>query len=58
MGEALLRKLAGDEFQVFSAGTEPKAAVFPPVMEVMQEIGVDISGQKPKGIKEFLGKPL
>jgi arsenate reductase len=58
MGEDLLRKCAGDELQVFSPGTEPKAAMFPPVIEAMQEISVDISGQKPKGIKEFLGKPL
>jgi arsenate reductase len=55
MAEALLRKHGGDHFQVFSAGTEPKAEVFPPVAEVMRAIGIDISGQKPKGIEPMLG---
>jgi arsenate reductase len=55
MAEALLRKQAGNRFEVFSAGTEPKAEVFPPVVEVMREIGIDISGAKPKGVEGFLG---
>ena len=56
MGEALLRKHAGHIFQVFSAGTDPKQQVFPPVVQVMKEIGIDISGQKTKGIDQFPGQ--
>jgi arsenate reductase len=56
MGEALLRKHAGDVFQVYSAGTEPKDEVFPPVVEAMREIGIDISQQKLNGIEEYLGR--
>lgn len=56
MAEALLRHLGGDRFEVYSAGTSPKAAIFPPVVEAMREIGLDISGQKPKGVEAFLGR--
>ncbi len=56
MGEALLRKRAGHIFEVYSAGAEPKDRIFPPVVEVMKEIGIDISANKPKGVETFLGK--
>ena len=56
MGEAFLGKFAGDQFQAFSAGTSPRNEIFPPVVEAMREIGIDISDRKPKGIKEFLGR--
>lgn len=56
MAEAILRRLGGDRFEVHSAGTEPKQAVFAPVIEAMKEIGLDISGQQPKGIEPFLGR--
>jgi len=55
MAEGLLRKRAGSHFRAFSAGTRPAAEVFPPVVKVMAEIGLDISGQKPKGAERFLG---
>lgn len=56
MGEALLKKHAGDRFQVFSAGTEPKGEVFPPVVKAMKEIGIDLSDHQPKSIDQFLGR--
>jgi arsenate reductase len=56
MGEALLRKRAGHVFEVFSAGAEPKDRIFPPVVAVMKEIGIDLSTHKPKGIETFLGR--
>ena len=55
MAEALLKKYAGDEFQVFSAGAEPSDKVFPPVVTVMKEIGIDISAARPKGLDTYLG---
>jgi arsenate reductase (thioredoxin) len=58
MAEGLLRALAGEQFDVFSAGTEPKGSILPEVQEVMREIGIDISGQYPKSVTEYLGKAV
>jgi arsenate reductase (thioredoxin) len=55
MAEALLRQLAGDRFEAHSAGLQP-SAVHPLTREVMNEIGVDMSGHRSKGVEEFLGK--
>ncbi|HEX5036656.1 MAG TPA: arsenate reductase ArsC [bacterium] len=55
MAEGLLRRAAGDRFDVFSAGLEPKG-VHPMAIRVMAEIGIDIGGHKSKGVEEFLGK--
>jgi arsenate reductase len=56
MAEGILRALAGEQFEVFSAGTEPKGRILPEVQEVMREIGVDISSQYSKSVSEYLGK--
>jgi arsenate reductase len=56
MAEGLLRALAGEHFEVFSAGTEPKGAILPEVQKVMSEIGIDISSQWSKSVTEYLGK--
>jgi len=53
MAEGLLRNEAGDRFQVHSAGIEP-SRVRPEAIEVMREIGIDISGQRSKSIDEFV----
>lgn len=55
MAEAFLKKYAEDVLEVYSAGLEP-TVVNPYAIMVMQEIGIDVSGQRSKGIKEFLGK--
>jgi arsenate reductase len=55
MAEAFLKKYAGDRFEIFSAGYEPKA-VNPYTTKVMAEAGIDISDQYAKSVKEFLGK--
>ncbi len=56
IAEAFLRKYKGDQFTVASAGTQPKSEVHPLTVRVMNEIGIDISEQRPKDIKEFLDK--
>jgi arsenate reductase len=56
MAEGLLRHHAGDRFVVHSAGTDPATAVHPLAVRVMGELGIDISEQRPKGVKEFLGQ--
>jgi arsenate reductase len=56
MAEGLLRAMAGDHFDVFSAGTEPKGSILPEVLEVMREVGIDISSQWSKSVMEYIGK--
>jgi arsenate reductase (thioredoxin) len=55
MAEGLLRQLAGDRFAVYSAGTKP-SAVRPEAIAVMQEVGIDISGNRSKHVDEFAGE--
>jgi len=54
MAEGLLKNLAGDVFDVYSAGTNPAGRVRPLAVEVMKEIGIDISDQYPKEIAPFM----
>jgi arsenate reductase len=52
MAEGLLREKAGDQFDVFSAGTYPKG-LHPCSVEVMKEVGIDISQQKSKDVSVY-----
>jgi arsenate reductase len=56
MAEALLRHMAGDRFEVESAGVAP-TEVHPLAIAVMREIGVDVSGQRAKDVSELEGHP-
>ncbi len=53
MAEGLLRHLAGDRFQVYSAGTHP-SRVHPMSIAVMSEIGIDISTHTSDPIDSYL----
>ena len=53
MAEELLRKLAGDKFEVESAGIEP-GKLNPVVIEVLKEIDIDISGKKTQAVFDLL----
>ena len=55
MAEAFLRRLAGDYFEVYSAGFEEKP-IHPLTYKVMAELGYDLSGQSSKNLKQYLGK--
>jgi arsenate reductase len=55
MAEAFLRKYGGDEFEAYSAGLEPKG-INPNTNHVMEEIGLSLSGQYSKHIREYMGK--
>ena len=55
MTEAFLRNYAGDLFDVHSAGLEPKG-VNPLTLQVMNEVGINISNQRSKGIEVYFGK--
>ena len=56
MAEGFLRHLAGDRFEVYSAGIDPTAEIHPCAVEAMSEVGIDISEQQPKGLRTYLGK--
>ena len=55
MAEALLKKYAGDKFEVYSAGFDPKE-IHPLTRQVMSEVGLDLKDQHAKSVKEYLGK--
>ena len=52
MAEAFLKQMAGDRFDVESAGLEP-GKLNPIVVEVMKEVGIDISQNKTKSVFDF-----
>lgn len=55
MAEGLLRQMAGDRYEVFSAGTRP-AGLNPNAVTVMAELGIDISRHRSKSVDEFAGQ--
>jgi len=55
MAEGILRSDGGDAFQVESAGVKP-GSVRPEAIQVMREIGIDISGHRSKSVEEFIGQ--
>jgi len=56
MAESWLRRLGGGRVEAFSAGTYPAPAVNPLATQVMGEVGIDLSGQRPKSVEGFLGQ--
>jgi arsenate reductase len=52
MAEGLLRHLAGDRFDVFSAGTHP-TSLNPNAVSALAEFGIDISHNRSKSVDEF-----
>lgn len=55
MGETLLRHIASDRCDAYSAGTDPKG-INPLTLQVLQEAGVDTSGVRSKHVSEYLGQ--
>lgn len=53
MSEGLLKHIAGDQFEVFSAGTTP-STLNPYAVLAMAEMGIDIREQYSKSLDEFL----
>jgi arsenate reductase (thioredoxin) len=52
MAEAFFRKYAPHDYELLSAGTRPSGQINPLAIQVMKEIGIDISKQKSKEITE------
>jgi arsenate reductase len=53
MAEGLLRRLAADQYDVFSAGIDPAPQVNPFAIRVMAEIGIDIRAHHPKHLRAY-----
>jgi protein-tyrosine-phosphatase len=58
MAEALLRHVAGDRFQVFSAGTTPRENVHPDAIQTLQRNSVPVDALTPKDVTTFAGQPF
>ena len=52
MAAGWLKALAGDRVSILSAGTQPKNEINPVAIEVMKEVGIDISSEQPKVLTE------
>ncbi len=57
MAEGLVNHFLGDRFTAFSAGTEA-TRVNPKAIQVMAELGIDISAHRSKTLDEFAGEPF
>jgi len=55
MAEAFLRTYAGDRFEVYSAGLEPKG-IHPLTIRVMKERDISLENQYSKALTEYMGK--
>ena len=55
MAEAFLRHFAGNLFEVFSAGLDPRG-IHPLTTRVMEEIGIPLANHFSKSVSEYLGK--
>ena len=58
LAEGFLRAAAGDILDVQSAGSKPAGYVHPMAIQVMKEIGLDISGHRSKHMNDFLNQPV
>jgi arsenate reductase len=58
MAEGILRAAAGDLVEVHSAGSKPAGYVHPKAIQVLKEIGIDISSHTSKHMNEFLKRDI
>ncbi|HEY8903820.1 MAG TPA: arsenate reductase ArsC [Chthoniobacterales bacterium] len=58
LAEGILRSAVGDLLDVRSAGSRPAGYVHPKAVEVMREIGIDISDHRSKHLDEFLNQDV
>lgn len=52
MAEGFARAWGGGGWEVHSAGSQPAESVDPGAVEAMRHVGIDISGQRPKGLAD------
>jgi arsenate reductase len=58
MAEGILRAAAGDLIAVHSAGSKPAGYVHPKAIQVLREIGLDLSAHTSKHMNEFLDRKI
>ena len=59
MAEALLRQMSGGRIQVASAGSFPRPEIHPLARKAVKDLfGLDMEGQYPKPLDQFLGQRL
>lgn len=58
LAEGFLRAAAKGRFRVASAGSKPAGHVHPMAIQVMKEVGIDITGHRSKHLDEFLNEPV
>ncbi len=58
LAEGILRAAVGEALNVQSAGSKPAGFVHPLAIQVMKEIGIDISAHHSKPISDFLPQPV
>ena len=58
MAEGILRAAAADRLNVQSAGSQPTGHIHPLAIQVMREIGIDISHHRSKHLDEFLNQDI
>jgi len=52
MAAALLERLAGNRVDVRSAGSTPAEEIHPVVLQAMEEVGIDLSEERPKRLQD------
>ena len=58
MAEGILRAAAGDLIEVHSAGSKPAGYVHPKAIQVLKEIGIDLSNHTSKHMNDFLNRKI
>lgn len=53
MAQGFAEALGQEKVEVYSAGSKPSSQIDPLVIEVMKEKGIDLSGNRPKGLNEL-----
>jgi arsenate reductase len=57
IAEGLLKHITRNEYEIFSAGTKP-SSVRPEAIEVLREVGIDISKNRSKSVDEFTNQKI
>jgi arsenate reductase len=58
MAEGLVNHYLAGRWQAFSAGTHPAGAVHPLAIQIMAELGIDLSAHRSKSLDDFQGRPF
>ena len=58
MAEVLWRELAGDQWDVYSAGSKPAGYVHPLAIQALQESGLNVAGLASKAMEPFIEQPI